>query len=59
MNVLDLGDRVVGDYGSYIRSFINIADPGISKKVHSATPWPGPPTTMAYPSRFGERHPTP
>ena len=46
MNVFDLRDRVVGDYASYIRSFINIADPGISKKVHSALAegklWPDP-----------------
>ena len=27
MNVFDLRDRLVGDYASYTRSFINIADP--------------------------------
>ena len=46
MNVFDLHDRVVSDYASYIRSFINIADPAISKKVHSALSegklWPDP-----------------
>ena len=46
MNVFDLHDRIVSDYASYIRSFINIADPAISKKVHSALSegklWPAP-----------------
>ena len=46
MNVFDLHDRIVSDYASYIRSFINIADPAISKKVHSALSegklWPDP-----------------
>ena len=46
MNVFDLHDRIVSDYASYIRSFINIADPAISKKVDSALSegklWPDP-----------------
>ncbi|MGD0910209.1 MAG: hypothetical protein ABSA96_21715 [Candidatus Acidiferrales bacterium] len=46
MNVFDLRDRVVNDYASYIQSFINIADPAISKRVHSALSdgklWPDP-----------------
>jgi ATP-dependent helicase YprA (DUF1998 family) len=46
MNVFDLHDHVVGDYASYIRSFINIADPAISKKVLSELSegklWPDP-----------------
>jgi ATP-dependent helicase YprA (DUF1998 family) len=46
MNVLDLHDRIVSDYASYIKSFINIADPAISNKVHSALSegklWPNP-----------------
>jgi hypothetical protein len=46
MNVFDLHDRIVSDYASYIRSFINIADPAISRKVHSALSegklWPDP-----------------
>jgi hypothetical protein len=35
MNVFDLRDRLVGDYGSYTRSFIKIADHRISEKVDS------------------------
>lgn len=35
MNVFSLHDRIVADYASYIKSFINIADPAISEKVHS------------------------
>ena len=46
MNVFDLRDCVVADYASYIKSFINIADPEISKTVHSALSdgklWPDP-----------------
>jgi hypothetical protein len=46
MNAFDLRDRVVSDYASYIRSFIKIADPEISKKIHSALSegklWPDP-----------------
>lgn len=36
MNVFDLRDRLVGDYASYTRSFIKIADPRISDTVESA-----------------------
>jgi len=46
MNVFDLRDRVVSDYASYIRSFIDIADPAISQKVDSDLAegklWPDP-----------------
>jgi hypothetical protein len=35
MNVFDLRDRLVGDYASYTRSFIKIADPRISQAVES------------------------
>jgi len=46
MNVFDLRDRLVGDYSSYTRSFIKIADPRISDKVDSALNagafWPEP-----------------
>ena len=36
MNVFDLRDRLVDDYGSYTRSFIKIADPRINVKVEAA-----------------------
>jgi hypothetical protein len=46
MNVFDLRDRLVGDYASYTRSFINIADPRISQTVEFALQagefWPEP-----------------
>jgi len=46
MNVFDLRDRLVADYASYTRSFINIADPRISNAVESALDagafWPEP-----------------
>src|SRR6266478_3101967 len=46
MNVFNLRDRLVGDYSSYTRSFIKIADGRISKKVHSELDagafWPEP-----------------
>src|ERR1019366_6680623 len=46
MNVFDLRDRLVGDYASYTRSFIKIADPRISNTVESALNagafWPEP-----------------
>ena len=46
MNVFDLRDCVVSDYASYIRSFIDIADPAISQKVDSDLAegklWPDP-----------------
>ncbi len=46
MNVFDLRDRLVGDYSSYIRSFIKIADPRISTRVESdlnaGAFWPEP-----------------
>ncbi|MFH1219111.1 MAG: DEAD/DEAH box helicase [Candidatus Eisenbacteria bacterium] len=46
MNVFDLRDRLVGDYASYTRSFIKIADPRISNTVEYALNagafWPEP-----------------
>jgi ATP-dependent helicase YprA (DUF1998 family) len=46
MNVFDLRDRLVGDYASYTRSFIKIADQRISATVESALDagafWPAP-----------------
>ena len=46
MNVFHLRNCVVTDYANYIKSFINIADPEISKTVHSALTdgklWPDP-----------------
>ncbi len=46
MNVFELRDRLVGDYSSYTRSFIKIADPRISNTVESALNagafWPEP-----------------
>jgi hypothetical protein len=46
MNVFDLRDRLVGDYASYTRSFIKIADTRISRTVESSLNagafWPEP-----------------
>ena len=46
MNVFDTHAKIVGDYASYIRSFINIADPAIRRKVDEALAegklWPEP-----------------
>jgi hypothetical protein len=42
MNVFELRDRLVGDYGSYTCSFIKIADGRISEKVETNLNWPGP-----------------
>jgi len=46
MNVFELRDRLVGDYSSYTRSFIKIADPRISDKVdcelNAGAFWPEP-----------------
>jgi ATP-dependent helicase YprA (DUF1998 family) len=46
MNVFDLRDRLVGDYASYTRSFIKIADARISNTVESSLNagafWPEP-----------------
>jgi ATP-dependent helicase YprA (DUF1998 family) len=46
MNVFDLRDRLVGDYASYTRSFINIADARIAHTVECALTagafWPEP-----------------
>lgn len=46
MNVFETHARIVSDYASYIRSFINISDPAISKTVDDALAggklWPQP-----------------
>jgi superfamily II DNA/RNA helicase len=46
MNVFETHAKIVGDYASYIRSFINIADPGIRRAVDAALAegklWPEP-----------------
>jgi ATP-dependent helicase YprA (DUF1998 family) len=46
MNVFELRDRLVGDYASYTRSFIKVADPRIIERVDSALNggafWPDP-----------------
>src|SRR5438034_8845072 len=46
MNVFDLRDRLVGDYSSYMRSFIKIRDPRIDEYVSRALGlgafWPEP-----------------
>jgi len=46
MNVFETHARIVGDYASYIRSFINIADPAIKQTVDAALAegklWPDP-----------------
>ncbi len=46
MNVFELRDRLVGDYASYTRSFIKIADPRIAETVDSELTagalWPEP-----------------
>lgn len=46
MNVFDLRDRLVGDYASYTRSFIKIADPRIIERVdaelNGGAFWPNP-----------------
>src|SRR5436309_15838757 len=46
MNVFETHAKIVRDYASYIRSFINIADSAISQKVDAALAggklWPQP-----------------
>jgi len=46
MNVFETHAKIVGDYASYIRSFINIADPAIRQTVEAALAegklWPEP-----------------
>jgi ATP-dependent helicase YprA (DUF1998 family) len=46
MNVFETHAKIVGDYASYIRSFINIDDPGIRRAVDAALAegklWPEP-----------------
>ena len=46
MDVFSLGDRLVGEFGSYVRSFIHIADDQIRELVDSALDggllWPEP-----------------
>ena len=46
MNVFDTHRKIVDDYARYIRSFINISDPGIARKVEDSLSagslWPEP-----------------
>ena len=46
MDVVDFRDRLVGDYATYTRSFIKIADPRIDQFVSSSLEggafWPEP-----------------
>jgi ATP-dependent helicase YprA (DUF1998 family) len=46
MNVFDTHEKIIADYASYIKSFINITDSAISKKVDAALSegklWPDP-----------------
>ncbi|MEI6521086.1 MAG: DEAD/DEAH box helicase, partial [bacterium] len=46
MNVFETHEKIVNDYASYVRSFINISDPAISKKVDDELAqgklWPQP-----------------
>ncbi len=46
MNVFDTHRKIVADYGSYIRSFINISDPQIAQEVKNSLAqgrlWPQP-----------------
>ena len=46
MNVFDTHSQVVDDYAQYIRSFINISDPEIARKVEESLSegrlWPQP-----------------
>lgn len=46
MNVFETHERIINDYARYIRSFINIADDGIARKVEESLSegrlWPQP-----------------
>ena len=46
MNVFQIHTRIVNDYATYIRSFLNIADPGIKNHVEAELTqgklWPEP-----------------
>ena len=46
MNVFDTHRQIVDDYAQYIRSFINISDPEIARKVEDSLSegrlWPQP-----------------
>src|SRR5271157_2604167 len=46
MNVFDTHAKIISDYSSYIKSFINISDPAIEQKVNTALSegklWPDP-----------------
>ena len=46
MNVFDTHRQIVDDYAQYIRSFINISDPEIARKVEASLSegrlWPQP-----------------
>jgi len=46
MDVFQLRERVIHDYGRYVRSFLSIRDPRIAARVHEALAnghlWPDP-----------------
>ncbi len=46
MNIFDFRDQLIGDYASYIKSFIQIRDPQISsyvqQKLQEGVLWPEP-----------------
>ncbi len=46
MNIFDFRDQLIGDYASYIKSFIQIRDPHISsyvqQKLQEGVLWPEP-----------------
>jgi hypothetical protein len=46
MNIFDFLDQLIGDYASYIKSFIQIRDPQISsyiqQKLQEGVLWPEP-----------------
>ncbi|HEX3643749.1 MAG TPA: hypothetical protein VHV10_20865 [Ktedonobacteraceae bacterium] len=43
MNIFDLRQKLIDDYASYIRSFIQIRDPRIEQEVfHDGMLWPQP-----------------
>ena len=48
MNVFDTHRQIVDDYAQYIRSFINISDPEIARKVEESLSERPPLATAAY-----------
>ena len=50
MNIFDFREQLIGDYASYIKSFIQIRDPQISsfvqQKLQEGVLWPEPLITV-------------